>query len=79
MFYAIAVGIAMGVYISFEYLPQAVILQALIVDHDLHLCIYHLHTLSLSLQCEGLALAFCSPSGGISYYLLIRGTNLPRQ
>lgn len=29
--YAIAVGFAMGVYISFEYFPQAVILQALIV------------------------------------------------
>lgn len=30
-FYAVAVGIAMGAYISFEYFPQAVILQALIV------------------------------------------------
>ncbi|KAJ8422029.1 hypothetical protein Cgig2_004557 [Carnegiea gigantea] len=30
-FYAIAVGIAMGAYVSFEYFPQAVILQALIV------------------------------------------------
>ncbi|KMS99436.1 hypothetical protein BVRB_2g045560 [Beta vulgaris subsp. vulgaris] len=30
-FYSIAIGIAVGVYISFEFFPQAVILQALIV------------------------------------------------
>lgn len=30
-FYSIAVGIAVGVYISFEYFPQAVILRTLIV------------------------------------------------
>lgn len=30
-FYSIAVGIAVGIYISFEYFPQAFILQALIV------------------------------------------------
>ncbi|XP_074307522.1 uncharacterized protein LOC141642589 [Silene latifolia] len=32
MFYSIAVGVALGVYISFEYFPQAVILQVLIIS-----------------------------------------------